>query len=447
MKNKHGNTHLKTTFIIITFLIMITLQVTAVYAGVGANTVANAGGAAANVVASVEASAYVNGKQIVLRILTDADGGLYFALRDFMDRLGYSVSWDPLDSSVYLTNGDNSIGVAVGRAKCIKNDATIVMDKPIYSEYGVTYFHQSFLPKILDLNIVRIENVKGGRIDKVYIESDVNAYWDGLVKPNHGEDEEFYWRTIDGETIAEVDYFIAQYGADALFEGLKTSNIYSQYYCINRLVEFYNDGEIRARAIKEITPFLASRNETVKDGAEFALSVLNEKFDGPYILNVAGGARVFALCNNYSDYGSLNELWIIKRGKLTKLCSFSGISHYIDRFEPIRLSPDNRKIAVQTCSRRSTSINVVYLRDGKIGPELMLMALNKIAADNPDYANTYSEATAYFGGEYSYGGDIRWLDGNTLEFEAHLAYNFGDIVEHVKVKYNVRENTMEYTKI
>ncbi|MDQ4679440.1 hypothetical protein, partial [Stenotrophomonas maltophilia group sp. RNC7] len=136
-----------------------------------------------------------------------------------------------------------------------------------------------------------------------------------------------------------------------LFKGLKSTNVYSQYYCINRLVEFYNNDDIRIKAIDEISPFLNNRNNTLKKAAEFAVDVLSKKFDRPYIVHAMDDIKIFAIFNDYSDYGSYNELWIIRDDKLSKLHSFKNLQTYIDTGEPIKLSPNKDKITVQTSSR------------------------------------------------------------------------------------------------
>ena len=399
-----------------------------------------------NIVASVETSVYVNGKHLVLRVQSDKDDELYFALRGFMEQLGYYVNWNGADSSIEMENYDTIINVTAWDAKCEKNGDIIELDAPIFLENGYSYFHQSFITRVLGMNIAKVDRASdsSNRVHDVYIETDINKFWDTLVFVQ--DNEEFYWRHIDSSIMDSADYLIQKYGVSVLFKGLKSENRYSQYYCINRLVEYYNNDDIRTRAIDEITPFLNSVNETIKGGSEFAISVLSKTFNSPFIVNADGGIKVFALFNNYSDYGSYNELWMIKDDKLAKLHSFTGLSHYIYSSEPIKLSPNKDKIAVMTCSRRSVSINIIDLNNGKISPEIMLMALNKVAADNKDYVNTYSgsENSAYEGGEYSEGRNIKWIDDNSIVFEADLAYNYMDIIEHVIVKYNVLDNNLEY---
>ena len=148
--------------------------------------------------------------------------------------------------------------------------------------------------------------------------------------------------------------------------------------------------------------------------------------------------KIFAIFNDYSDYGSYNELWIIRDDKLSKLHSFKNLQTYIDTGEPIKLSPNKDKITVQTSSRRSSSINIIDLKTGKVSPEIITMAIEKVEKDNKDYNNTYPD------GRYNSGGNIIWIDNNTIEFEANLAYNYMDIMVDVIVRYNFLDDSLEY---
>lgn len=275
---------------------------------------------------------------------------------------------------------------------------------------------------------------------KIY-DTEIDKFWDTLIKiPENYTGREIYWKYIDKDIMDKANYFIEKYGVEVLFKGLESTNVYSQYYCINRLVEYYNHEDIRIHAISKIKPFLSSTNNTLKHGAEFAISVLSKKFDSPYIVNGTGDIKVFALFNDYSDYGSYNELWIIRNNKLSKLYSFTESQTYIDTTESIKVSPSKDKIAVQTCNRRSSSLNIIDLNSGKISPEIMKLAIEKVAMDNKDYNNTYPD------GRYSWGGNLKWIDNNTVEFEADLAYDYMEIIEKVIVKYNVLDNSLEYIK-
>ena len=274
-------------------------------------------------------------------------------------------------------------------------------------------------------------------------ETEVDKFWDRL---NHSENEpvinnyppDLYLRYIDAAGISKVYSFIEKYGADVLFKGLKSMNLYSQYYCINMLVEYYNDEDIRTRAIAAITPFLKSTCDKIRDGAEFAISVLSKKFDSPYIINGADGVKIFTLFNNYSDYGSYHRIWIIKDGKLSEFYSYKDSHMYIDA---IIISPDKDKIAVKTNTRITGSYNIIDLNSGKISPDIMLLAIKKVAADNKNYDNTYAD------GRYCWGDNLKWIDNNTVEFEADIAFNWMEIIERVTVRYNVSDNSVEYVSL
>ena len=281
---------------------------------------------------------------------------------------------------------------------------------------------------------------------RIVEDAEIDKFWEGLVNiPENYTGLDIYWIYIDNDIMEKVDYLIEEYGVKVLFKGLESKNVYSQYYCINRLVEYYNYDDIRMHALAKITPFLGHANNTLRHGAEFAISVLSKKFDSPYVVSGNNDIKTFALFNDYSDYGSYNELWIIKDDKLSKLHSFAdtgiGSQIYIDTTETIKLSPDNNKIAVQTSTRRSNSLNVIDLNNEKVSPEIMKLAIEKVAKDNKDYKNTYPD------GQYSFCGNLKWIDDNTVEFEANLAYNYMEIIEQVIVKYNILDNSLEYIKV
>jgi hypothetical protein len=300
---------------------------------------------------------------------------------------------------------------------------------------GTAYLPARVISRAFDKNLEWDPDSK-----QVIMDTDIGEFWQGLVHvlEIYTRSSEIYWPYIDDEIMEKVDYYVEKYGTKVLFQGLRSVNPYSRYYCINRLVEYYNDDKVRGDAIQEIRWFLDDDNETIRQGAEFALSVLTKEFDSPYIAHGADGVKVFALFNDYSGYGSYNELWIIRDDKLSKFYSLPESHTYIDTTEPILFSPDKDKIAVQTCTRRKSSINIIDISNGKIGPELMGLAVEKVAMDHQDYDNTYPD------GRYCWGGNLKWIDNNTLEFEAGLAYNYGEIIEKVIVKYNDSDDSLEY---
>lgn len=275
---------------------------------------------------------------------------------------------------------------------------------------------------------------------KIY-DTEIDEFWDNFVSiPEEYTGVDIYWRHIDDEIMENVDKLIKEHGAEVLFKGLKSTNVYSQYYCINRLVEFYNNEYIRTKAIDEIEPFLNSTNNTIKKSAQFAIDVLSREFKSSYIVHAIDDIKIFTIFNDYSDYGSYNELWTISNDKLSKLHSFKNPQVYINTGKPIKVSPNKDKITVETSSRRSSSINIIDLKTGKVSPEIMKMAIDKVAKDNKDYKNTYPD------GQYNWGGNIVWIDNNTIEFEANLAYDYMDIMVDVIVRYNFLDDSLEYKR-
>ena len=117
-----------------------------------------------------------------------------------------------------------------------------------------------------------------------------------------------------------------------------------------------------------------------------------------------------------------------------------GSQLYIDANEPMKLSLSQNKLAVKISTRRSHSLYIFDLYSEELSPEVMTLLINKVAKDNKDYENTYPD------GQYSFYENLKWLDDDTVEFEADLAYNYMEIIERVRVKYNTSNGSLEYIK-
>lgn len=363
--------------------------------------------------------------------------------KGFLSGIIFTLTIMILAGTVFAAMEDKSITVHYDNIKILLNGKEIETkdangnDVEPFSYNGTIYVPIRGVSEAFDKYVSWDDDFKQV---KVY-DTEIDMFWDTLVRiPENYTGFEIYWKYIDDDIMEKTDYLIEKYGVDVLFKGLESTNVYSQYYCINRLVEYYNYDDIRIYAIDKITPFLNSTNNTLKQGAEFAISVLSKKFDSPYIVTSTEDIKVFALFNDYSDFGSYNELWIIKNDKLSKLHSFTNPQTYIDRTEAIQFSPSNDKIAVKTANRKSNSLNIIDLSNGKVSPEIMKLAIKKVAMDNKNYNNTYPD------GQYSWCSNLRWIDNNTVGFEADLSYNYMDIIEHVIVKYNVLDDSVEYIK-
>lgn len=258
------------------------------------------------------------------------------------------------------------------------------------------------------------------------------AYADSYIQKNLNS---FYLRYLSPEEMAVADSMEVQNGVKVYFEALNSDDIYKQYFAINKLVEFYNDTQVRKEAIEKITPFLTHQEAKLVDAATFALSVLNKTFDDSRIIHMADGTIVFTLFNDYSDYGSYNEIWMVKEDELSKLTSFDNPKMYINQIIP---SPDKKLIAVMTSSNKSSYVIIWDLVDGKVSPELVDSARIMVAKDlnymfwqRLDYEN------------YSGYDSIEWVNNDCLEFQASLAYDGADIVEKAVVRYHFKEKKME----
>jgi hypothetical protein len=142
------------------------------------------------IVGNWETAAYVDGDQIVLRIASDSEKELHFALRGFMEHLGYEVIWNPDDFSVVIKNNETHIQVFTWDIKVQKNGEEIVLDKPVFIDSGKSYFHQSFLTKVLDMEIVYIDRAFGEshRVHGVYITTD-NSIIEAIRSVSESETE------------------------------------------------------------------------------------------------------------------------------------------------------------------------------------------------------------------------------------------------------------------
>lgn len=219
-----------------------------------------------------------------------------------------------------------------------------------------------------------------------------------------------------------------EYNADKFFEALKSEDPYYQYIAINRLVECFNDIKTREKAIRQIEPFIHSEAIELADAATLAVDILSEKYESKNVYKLVDGSVVFTLFNNYSDYGSYNEIWRIAEGKLEKYFSFSSPSMYITN---MIVSPDGKKIAVTTCSNKSDYMVIFDIANGLISPELVSSARIIFGAEKE-----YDVFSRIDNENYSGISNITWNDNENISFNARLSYNDTQTIEEVSVKYS-----------
>lgn len=227
----------------------------------------------------------------------------------------------------------------------------------------------------------------------------------------------------------------AMYEADKFLQALASGNEEHVYIAVNRLVESFNDPQARELALEKLQPFLTDESPKIAESAAFATDVLSKSYRSPYLHKMADGSIIFALFNNYSDYGTQNVLWRIKDDVLEPYFSFAAPSMYIKELLP---SPDRKLLAVVTRSNKSEFVQIMNVEEGMNSPELVESARMKYGAQQKlelwargDHEN------------YSYADHLVWRDNGTLAFEASLAYQDTEIIENVAVTYRFRDKVMD----
>lgn len=148
---------------------------------------------------------------------------------------------------------------------------------------------------------------------------------------------------------------------------------------------------------------------------------------------------IFTLFNNYSDYGSQNVIWRIKDNVLSEYLRFSTPSMYVKKIIP---SPNQKLIAIVTCSNKSDFVQISNIEEGMISPELIESARVKYGAQKEldTWIRTDHE-------NYSYADKIVWKDNDTLAFEGSLAYQNTEIIENVTVNYQFSKKIIEVKEL
>ncbi len=254
-------------------------------------------------------------------------------------------------------------------------------------------------------------------------------------------DNDFYLRALSPELLALDDDFSPAEQPEKLFAALQADDVYYQYIAVNRLVELYNNPEQRARAVKALQPFLQSEEPKLADAAAFALDILQEDFHDPRLCHMADGSIFFTLFNDYSDYGSHNQIWRIKDGQLEQYTGFYEPLNYVQKLLP---SPDGRLLAVELASYKSSFVVVLDFIDGYYSSELVGTARVAWAVQLAQQGRAGRFADIRSDHEtYCYIDNLRWLDNDTLAFDGAFAYGHTDFYDEVLVQYNYRLD--EYT--
>lgn len=251
---------------------------------------------------------------------------------------------------------------------------------------------------------------------------------------NTVDSEEFYLRHISYGDMATIDRAAEKYGAKLYLEGLQSDNIYTQYFCINKLVEFFGSEKDRLKAVEAIYPFTSSAIPQLSEAAEFAMAVLEKNYNHKWIYPLSDGSLIFSTFNNYSAYGSYPIVWRVKDNGIEKYTELSEPMKYI---KSIEVSPSENKTVVLACSNKSDFMFVIDFNDGTVGPEIVSTARSQTANSMGYENNTRLDFENYSGVE-----SYKWIDDNTIELEISMPFRDMEIVEKRKVIYKIDEKTL-----
>lgn len=246
--------------------------------------------------------------------------------------------------------------------------------------------------------------------------------------------KEFYLRYITPQQIAVMDNEAKKTGSKYYFDLLKSKDMYDQYFAINKLVEYYNKDAIRKKAITAIKPFLKSSQPKIKEAATFSLDILEKKFKSKNIVHLENGQKIFTLFNNYSDYGSFNEILTIKNDKISVYEEFHAPHMYITN---MIASPDKKYVAITMVSNKSSYL--IVRNNQRTSPELVETTRIIVAKDLKYNLTVRTDYENYCGVSY-----VEWLDNDTLRFNATLSYNDTQIINMVAANYNCKTKEIKY---
>lgn len=206
-----------------------------------------------------------------------------------------------------------------------------------------------------------------------------------------------------------------RFEAGKFLDALLSEDSRTVYIAINRLVECYNDYEMKGKAREAIRPFMASEEPKIAEAAALAVDILSDSFQSEWVFHMSDGSYVFPLFVNYSAYGSGRTLWRIADGELLEYRTFDDPMKYIC---DIWQSPDATKLAVTFSSNKSSFLVVIHFEEGISSPELVGSAIANAQAECGDTILQRSDYENYSGVS-----DVVWLDDDTLSYTVNDSIN------------------------
>ena len=228
------------------------------------------------------------------------------------------------------------------------------------------------------------------------------------------------------------------YTADYYLTALPKSKGKLSVNLINHLILFYNDDTLRAEIDKNISiePFLNNDDLQVSEAARFAQVLLSGGAYHSYISQLYDGSRVFALFNDYYDYGSGNILYRIEDNQMEE---FFVLPEPLSYIKEQTLSADQRRLLVLACSRKSDTLLLVDAQNSDNATDLIAV-LKKAIADDGLYENHIRED----GETYAVVSDYKWENDFLVSFKAEIPYDNMSTVLAVSAKFDLTSKSITY---
>ncbi len=179
-------------------------------------------------------------------------------------------------------------------------------------------------------------------------------------------DERFSWEALGFDLITDPSMFwtsdiqfdalAGEQGPVILIDGLKHENPMVQWYSTYKLIDYWD--KIDPATIKEcLPPLLESKEEYVKKGAAFALALLNQTYDSPYLYK-SPHADQYAFVLFPEAYLKDGRVFLVKDHHITII--YQGFNAGI-----VSWSPDGERIGITEMTRITQTAVLANIKTGE----------------------------------------------------------------------------------
>lgn len=130
-----------------------------------------------NIIGSWETAVYVDNELLITRVELNGEKEISIKLREFMEHLGYEVTWNGTKRIILAENETDRITVYVDENKCDKNGSIMYVKEPVYISDSYAYLPQHFIEVILGIKTVSVDMMDiSNRVNEVEMISDTRSY-------------------------------------------------------------------------------------------------------------------------------------------------------------------------------------------------------------------------------------------------------------------------------